>query len=221
MPRRHVLGPVLSDIPARSARPVLSVGPSSLCRGQTSAGARQRPPKRSLCGARRSPARRSLCWGLVRGGVCASVAAWTLFVSGFGGLYVGARRSVWDRRSLCRGGFEMGPGAVCVRFRRSLCRGPAGLAPLPTLALCVGVLGDQNWGGIGQVSGTPRQDESVGTPGPRTHLPLSSDPRATHPAPRAPSSNPRATHLAQRSLFPGENPKPYCLGDKRGVFLFR
>ena len=112
-------------------------------------------------------------------------------------LYVGARRCLCrGPRCLCQG--LALSGGLCVGARRSLCRGAGpgnlcqglcqGPAVLPQPSLC-------------RASGPPIR--SRGPP----------DQRATHP-----STGPQlrsACHPSSpaRSLFPAENPKPYCLGE--------
>ena len=44
-------------------------------------------------------------------------------------------------------------------------------------------------------------------------------PRCPHPVLQTPSSDPRAAHPARRAPFlPGENPKPFCLGEYNGSY---
>ena len=117
-------------------------------------------------------------------------------VGGLGRLSVEDQRSVWrgDRRSFCRPGWP----------RRSLCRARRSCyrAQKRGQSVC--------WA---------RQLRSAratrwGTPSRAPPVPrIWPDLRATHPAlrPRLESACPSSP---ERSLFPGENPKPYCLGEK-------
>ena len=111
------------------------------------------------------------------------------------------------RRSLCRGSvvFLSGPGALCVRARPALsvsgpgapCDGARSVSGRS--ALCVGP-----WCSL--CRGVILQRRSA------CHPVL----RARSFDPPAPSQIRRACHPSSpraRSLLPGENPKPYCLGD--------
>ena len=188
-PALSVSGPALSVL-----GPALSMsGPGALCVGAPSVV----PPPLSRCPS------------------CAP----TLSSLSPGAISLGARRSPCQGsalfRDLCRAPPSLSGlrllfrssalfSALCVEARRSVCEsrrslsgsrrslywGPAVSRP----TICVS--------GHGAPTLFVRCRRSV-CPSPATP---SSDPRATHPPPSHPS-NPA------RSLLPGENPKPYCLGD--------
>ena len=181
--------------------------------------------------------RRSLCRALCRGPA--------LSASGPRTLCVGARRSLsgpgafcvthwlcrgpalFVRRSLCRGPAlsVSGPGAVCVGARRSLCvthwrcpparflslslSGPGGFSLRPQWSLCL----------IRSVYRIELQVyymirvPPIRSAGP----PLRS---VRHPSIRSAGPQLRsACHPSSpaRSFFAGENPKPYCLGEKAAL----
>ena len=121
-----------------------------------------------------------------------------------------------------------GPGGLCVEARQSLCRAPSSSAGPPPRS-------DPR--ATHPPAQTPSSDPSACHRGlssskAQIRVPLmrvsqgpSSDPRATHPAREHPSPQLRSVCVppircgpqlrSSRSLFPGENPKHYCLGEYR------
>ena len=127
--------------------------------------------------------------------------------------------------------FVSGPGALCVEPRRSLCRGPAvsvsgssGSADLQLRTACrpgpaLPITPLIRYRGPAACATHPARRTPIYSVGPKLRF-ASTHPHpcpATHPArepsggPQAPSSDPRAAH--PHSPFPGQNPKPYCLGE--------
>ena len=193
-------GPVLSFESRRRGGPKAPLW-RSVCRAP--------PLSVGVCvGARRSvsgPGAPSLC-----GGPALCVGARRSFVSGPGAVGAGAL-CVGPRRSLCRG-----PALFLSRvflYRRSalfsapLCRGAALRRSLRvgTRRLCQRVCrGPGLPGGVGDWVAVSMSGSCA--------LQLRS---ACHPSGPAGPQLPSACHPSSpaRSLFPGENPKPYCLGE--------
>ena len=137
----------------------------------------------------------------------------------FVGMFVRDLLSVSDPAALYVGpsALHVGPGALCVRSRHSLCRAP----PLPgvllvgrhSLALCVGpstlwlfALGSGPAAQIRVFILSP-----IRSAGPHPHVPARIRVPPIRPA------SPRSACLPSspaRSLFPGEIPKPYHLGER-------
>ena len=106
------------------------------------------------------------------------------------------------------------PAALCVGPRCSLCRtlglcasGPALSVSGPFIRMSP-IRFRSSW-----VPCVPVSDPTFS--GPSSPVPPVPAPQVAGPQllPRAPSSGSRATPSPARSLFPGENLKPYCLGD--------
>ena len=188
-------------LPQDSKGPALLSGPGALCVGtryslsRVGVGARRSSPKTLF-----SRYRRSVCrvWRFLS--VCGGP---TICVSGPGALCVETRRSVCRSPAL----FVSGPGALSIGLWRSLsgcvwnpdcfcigarlfsalCRGPAlssGLSVSGQGALCR--------------RGGPRCCRRLG--------------RCLCEASAVSVSGPGHPSSPARSFFPGENPKPYCLG---------
>ena len=209
--------------------PALSVsGPCALCVGpgtlllSVSASLSVSGP----VGARRSPALSVSGPGTLSLSVSGSVSgprSPALSVSG-AALSVSGPGAVWPRSSLCRGTAlsVSGPGTLSLSVsgsvstpalsRHSLCRGPALLCvgPRHSLALCVG----------------PRRSPGAPCVGPlcrrrslfwKVRRSLCRAPALSASEPSQPSQLRSACHACHpsspsRSVFPGENRKPYCLG---------
>ena len=195
--------------PALSRRSVL--GPGSLCIGP-------------LCSLYRAPAR--------------SVSGPSLSVSGLRALCVGPRRSLHPAPALSvsgpgalRVGPERSPGALCVGPRRSLCPGPAlDLCQAPALSRRSLCRAGERWAPARSICVGPRACPALSVSGrPRSlcrgpcRVKALSPRRSLTPIHvpihvRGPLTQIRrsACHPSSpaRSIFPGENPKPYCLGEK-------